>query len=104
MHVHIDSPEVGVGSAHVVPQPSGCTSKKLALCQVHKTTQDVALHHVSRDTMQCNAGIDSDPILAFLCVAFMHLITKFWPEMHIIANSIRHNARVLCRVVNQPLD
>ena len=51
------------------------------LRRVHNTTQGLALRRVSRAltlvATHWNARIDSDPISAFPCVAFMRLIKIF---------------------------
>ena len=56
-------------------------AKTTLLRRVHNTTQGLALRRVSRAltlvATHWNARIDSDPISAFLCVAFMRLIKIF---------------------------
>ena len=55
---------------------------------------------------QSNARIDLDSILAFLCVAFLHLVMKKIAKIRIfsrIASSTQRNARALRHIVNQAL-
>ena len=79
-----------------------CSSFGLSHCMCQNFNGIQWPEHFSQSV---NTKIDLDPILAFPCVAFMGLITKFWPETRnfMFANSTRHNIRVLRRIVNRPL-
>ena len=53
----------------------------------------VSFHYFTLTTMQQNTRIDSDPILAFLYVAFLRLVMKDCEFMNIFALPGAHNER-----------